>query len=69
MDVVRVESDIGLKQTLLLTLDIVVQCLLYPLSFVLTLNCASIEEGRDGNRCLATIFLLVGTGTVLFGLS
>ena len=42
-------------------------CLLYPLSFVLTLNCASTEEGRDSNRCLVTILLSVAAGTVLFG--
>ena len=34
---------------------------------LLTLNCAGIERGRGNNRCVVTILLLVGAGTVLFG--
>ena len=37
------------------------------MSIISTLNCAGIEEGRDSNRCVVTILLLVGAGTVLFG--
>ena len=33
----------------------------------ININCAGIEGDRDSDRCVVTILLLVGAGTVLFG--
>ena len=44
-------------------------CAMSIISIIICINndCAGIERGRDSDRCIVTVLLLVGVGTVLFG--